>query len=81
MVKQNYDVLEEQIGEMGGELEPQTTSIGKLKHKESYGGKSDLSDHEQADMEAFLERSNKHKREQNTTSITDGWIPINRDEM
>lgn len=78
MAKQNYDVLEEQIGEMGGE--PQTDSIGKLKHKESYGGKSDLSDREQADMDAFLERSNKHKHE-STTSITDGWIPINRDEM
>ena len=77
MAKQNYDVLEEQIGEMGGE--PQTTSIGKLKHKESYGGKSELSDQEQADMNEFLARSNKHKKEEISAPISDGWIPINRD--
>lgn len=79
MAKQNYDVLEEQIGEMGGE--PQTTSIGKLKHKESYGGKSELSDQEQADMNEFLARSNKHKKEEISAPISDGWIPINREEM
>lgn len=80
MAKQNYDVLEEQIGEMGGE--PQTTSIGKLKHKESYGGKEELTEDEQTRMEAFLHRSNQHKtNETENVLVSDGWIPINRDDM
>lgn len=81
MAKQNYDVLEDQIGLMGGEEVPQ--SIGKLKHKESYGGKSDLTEQEQSDMDAFLARSNKHRNEAsvNDISISQGWIPIDREEM
>lgn len=81
MAKQNYDVLENQIGLMGGEEAPQ--SIGKLKHKESYGGKSDLTEQEQSDMDAFLARSNKHRNETsvNDISISQGWIPIDREEM
>jgi len=77
MAKQNYDVLEEQIGEAGSES---PASIGKLKHAESYGRKSELSETEQSDMDAFLERSNKHKTEA-AVSTTDGWIPIDREEM
>ena len=80
MAKQNYDALEEQIGDMGG-VEP-VQPMGKLKHKESYGGKSDLSEKEQSDMEAFLARSNRHKNEdKNEVLISDGWIPIDREEM
>ena len=79
MAKQNYDVLEEQIGEMGGETQ---ASIGKLKHAESYGGKSKLTDREQEDMNEFLARSNKHKEAKTEeVLVSDGWIPINREEM
>lgn len=76
MAKQNYDVLEDQIGDMGDE--PKT--IGKLKHKESYGGKADLTDDEKDEMEAFLARSKKHQ-EIMEAPITQGWIPIDRNEM
>lgn len=78
MAKQNYDVLEDQIGEMGGEMDQH---LGKLKHKESYGGKSDLSDSEKDDMEAFLARSRSHHSQNEETTITNGWIPIDREEM
>lgn len=79
MAKQNYDVLEDQIGAMGEET-PQ--SMGKLKHKESYGGKTDLTDKEQADMDAFLTRSKKHREEtKSDILVSDGWIPIDRNEM
>ena len=78
MAKQNYDALEDQIGAMGAE-EP-TQSIGKLKHKASYGGKEELTADEQSDMEAFLARSNRHKREEETP-MTEGWILIDREEM
>lgn len=78
MAKQNYDVLEDQIGDMGDE--PKT--IGKLKHKESYGGKADLTDDEKDEMDAFLARSNKHKIETDSNpKVVEGWIPIDRDEM
>lgn len=77
MTKQNYDALEEQIGALGGEEAPQT--IGRLKHKESYGGKEDLTADEQSDMDAFLERANRRRTTEAT--ITDGWIPIDRKEM
>lgn len=77
----NYDALESQIGNMGGE-EPTQTSIGKLKHTASYGGKAELSDSEQKEMDAFLARSRKHNEKQKEEiRISDGWIPINRDEM
>lgn len=82
MAKQNYDeVLEKQIGDMGSTNDTPTT-IGKLKHKESYGQKSDLTESEQADMDAFLSRSRRHNEKmKEDISITQGWIPINRSEM
>lgn len=79
MAKQNYDVLDEQIGEMGGE---KPAPIGKLKHKESYGGKADLTDDEQSEMDAFLARSRKHNEtKKEDILVSDGWIPIDRSEM
>lgn len=43
MSKENdYNELENQIGEMGGEEKKKGTNLGKLKHPESYGGKKEL---------------------------------------
>lgn len=83
MAKQNYDVLSDQIGEMGGESVNETpTSIGKLKHKAAYGQKEELSMDEQSKMDAFLARSRKHnEKDAEAVSITNGWIPIDREEM
>jgi hypothetical protein len=80
MSKNNYDALESQIGNLGGEEQP--TGIGKLKNKASYGGKNDLSNQEQQDMNDFLAKSNRHKeRAAEAAMVKDGWIPIDRDEM
>ena len=74
---QDYEVLSDQIGDFGGDA-----PIGKLKHKESYGGKTELSKDEEMEMEKFLSRSRKHSEKlHEETAITDGWIPIDRTEM
>lgn len=81
MTKNNYDGLEEVIGSMGGDAEEMQT-LGRLKHKSSYGQKEDLTDKEEADLEAFMARSRKHNEEQaQQMAIANGWIPIDRDEM
>ena len=53
MAKQDYTTVEEQIGDLGGET---PTTMGKLRHKESYGGKSELNEDEKDEMSAFLAR-------------------------
>ncbi|MBR5296954.1 MAG: hypothetical protein IKU29_03690 [Parabacteroides sp.] len=74
-MKNNYEELEEQIGEAGGD----DGLVGKkLKHAASYGKKEELTKDEKTDMEAFLSRS-AHKRE--NINIGDGWIPVNREEL
>lgn len=81
MVKNNYEGLEEAIGSMGGDVE-ETQTLGRLKHKASYGQKEELTDQEEADLEAFMNRSRKHNVEQaQQASISSGWIPIDREEM
>ena len=77
MAKQDYTTVEEQIGDLGGET---PTVMGKLRHKESYGGKSELNEDEKDEMSAFLARSRKHK-EYVYAPISDGWIPIDRKEL
>lgn len=82
MAKNDYDALDDQIGNMGGE--PQQTGMGKLKHKSSYGQQDDLTDAEQKEMNAFLagsRRASEQRREAEAPKIKDGWIPIDRDEM
>ena len=79
MRKNDYNVLDDQIGGMGGSDQPQ---IGKLKHKASYGGKEDLSDSEASDLNTFLAKSSKHReKKDDETPIKEGWIPIDRNEM
>lgn len=83
MSKQNYDVLSDQIGDFGANDETQE-SIGRLKHKAAYGQKEDLTDDEQQKLDSFLDRSretSKKNKEDLELSITNGWIPINREEL
>ena len=76
MTEQENVVLESAIGDMGAE-----PKLGKLKHKAAYGQKEDLTQKEQSDMDAFLARSRQHKTEAESAPISQGWIPINRDEL
>ena len=81
MAKNNYDALDDQIGNMGGD--PQV-GMGKLKHKSSYGQQEDLTSDEQRKMDEFLagsRRASEKQKEANTPKVVDGWIPIDRDEM
>lgn len=75
MVENNYDVLDAEIGEIG-----EDKPLKKLKHKASYGQKEDLTSEEQSKLDAFLARSNSHKN-QDSSPISQGWIPIDREEM
>ncbi len=80
MSKENdYNELENQIGEMGGAEKKKGTNLGKLKHPESYGGKKELDKSEQSSMEGFLARSEKKADMDN--SIASGWIPLDRSEL
>lgn len=83
--RQDYDSLESQIGEFGSD---DTQGLGKLEH---FGKTKDeqLTDNERSEMNAFLERSKKRSiigsmsetNSQEITSISEGWIPVDREEM
>ena len=79
MAKNDYDVLENQIGDFGEE-QPQE-NLGKLKHKASYGQKEDLTEEEEKGLRAFAERTKKRKEVAEEPSLSQGWIPIDRSEM
>lgn len=74
----NYEELENQIGNFGGTEDPQPLKGKRLKHAASYGGKEELDDAEKASMEQFLSRARSKGEE---IRISDGWIPLNREEM
>lgn len=76
MVENNYDVLAEEIGSMGGE----TPTPKKLKYKASYGQQEDLTKSEQDKLDSFIARTTKNRNEEETP-ITQGWIPIDMSEM
>lgn len=81
-MSQNYDELEDQIGGLGGEEQPQAPK--KLKYKSSYGQKEELDENEQSSLNAFLDKNKKMKEkraEEEHASISQGWIPINKEEM
>ena len=66
MSKKNIDeMLENEIGEFGGDIE-QSTQLGKLRNKSSYGQKEDLNDDEQASLNRFLNKSKEVKEEHTT---------------
>lgn len=77
----NYDELEAQIGDLGGEEQPQAPK--KLKYKSSYGQKDDLTSSEKDDLNDFLKRNKKvrEKNEESSTPITEGWIPVDKEEL
>lgn len=84
MTDNDYNALEEQIGDAGAEQpqEQEQVGLGKLKHPEIYGQKAQLSEEEKQSMEAFQSRARKAREQKaETMNIGDGWIPINREEM
>lgn len=78
MNNNNYNELESQIGLMGGEEALSMDAPKKLKHKMAYGQKENLNDDEQDSLNKFLA---KDKARKENTNISDGWIPVNREEM
>lgn len=82
----DYDILADQIGSIGGE-ENTPKTMGKLQHKSSYGQKEDLSQEEKQDMEAFLQRQAERSTRvfndetQEDPNVAEGWIPVDRAEM
>lgn len=82
-MSQDYDALEEQIGDAGGAVQQESTKgLGKIQHKEIIGQRADLDESEKKSMEAFRERTQKDREARKAqVNIADGWIPLNRDEM
>ena len=84
------EFLEEQIGNIGGIQEQEETNIGK-KLRHIPGKKDELSDSEESEMNAFLNRSRSKSKltqepEYNSESIavpqiSQGWNEINRLEL
>lgn len=72
------ETLANEIGDFGGE---ETQSLGKLKHKAAYGQKEDLDDSERESMNRFLNKGKEIKEKAIVAEISQGWIPINRDDM
>lgn len=81
--KETYDSLEDQIGDLGGENQPEGAprSLGKIKHKEILGQQPDLDESEEKEYEAFKSKSRALEREAKIIDISGGWIPIDRAEM
>lgn len=87
--EKEYDALSEQIGDLGGEPAAEQ-GLGKLKHKSSYGQKEDLTNDEEKEKEAFLNRQRDARvaREESyaksndeDTLIAEGWIPVNKKDF
>ena len=78
---QNYDDLENQIGDLGGEPQEESPLKGKkLQHKAAYGQKEDLDESEQDSMNKFLQRT-KTTKAFSDAPISQGWIPLDRAEL
>ena len=83
-MSQDYDALEGQIGNAGGSEQPLKPGqgLGRIKHQEILGQKSELSKEEKEAMEKFRSRAHKEREEHaEHANIAVGWIPINREEM
>lgn len=80
---QDYNSLEDQIGNAGGTDPKPQKGLGKIQHmSEILGGKQSLDEEEQASKEAFLKRTREEREERrNAVNIGDGWIPVDRTEM
>lgn len=86
-MSQDYSKLEDQIGNAGGTENTGNTEqkgLGKLKHaKQILTGKADLDDQEQSSLDAFKKKGKQERAKilAKETNISDGWIPIDRQEM
>lgn len=75
----HYDEsLEEQIGGLGGDIQEEA-GLGKLQHINK--NNRELTKEEEDSKEEFLKRSRFRRELDPVDSITDGWIPIDREEM
>lgn len=83
MAKKEYEeMLEQEIGSLGGDAQDTNPGLGKLKHKAAYGQKEDLEDGDRASLNAFLNKGKQLKQENTEAAeISGGWIPINRNDM
>lgn len=83
MAKKEYEeMLEQEIGGLGGDAQDTNPGLGKLKHKAAYGQKEDLEDDDRASLNAFLNKGKQLKQENTEAAeISGGWIPINRNDM
>ena len=82
----DYENLKDQIGGIGEEENPLKGK--KLTRPESYGGKAQLTEDEQAGMDAFLAKDKARRIGRSTMSLndeqpigTEGWIPLDRELM
>jgi hypothetical protein len=81
-MSQNYDELENQIGDAGGTEQPK--GLGKIQHTEILTGKVDLTSDEDESRKAFNARTKSERakrKEAAANSFTDGWIQIDRASM
>ena len=89
MSENNYDELENQIGDLGGINQPEIPdqeehkSLGKLQYADQIlGKKGELSDEERESMEKFKAHGRKvHEDAAKRVQIATGWVPVNREEM
>ena len=73
--------LEQEIGNLGAEVEDVAPNLGKLKHKAAYGQKEGLADTDKDSLNAFLSKGKKIKEDIEVAEIASGWIPISREDM
>lgn len=73
------ETLEQQIGAFGAEQDEQ--NLGKLRNKAAYGKKNDLDVSEQDSLNKFLNKGKELKEQNEKIEISNGWIPVNKDEM
>lgn len=77
----NYNELEDQIGMLGESDEISIDKPKKLKHKNVYGQREELSNKEEESLNAFLSKDRARKERVGEANVASGWIPIDREEM
>lgn len=77
----NYNELEDQIGMLGESDEISIDKPKKLKHKNVYGQREELSNKEEESLNAFLSKDRARKERVEEANVASGWIPINREDM
>lgn len=77
------EILQDQIGNLGGAPTDDTMIGKKLKHKEIYGKttKDDLDEIDKESLSKFIGIRDAKIHEQEEASIAQGWIPVSRGSM